>query len=205
MKIIYEADKYETLDNIKYVSETIINRLYSTFESIEQEAALVEKKSYENSSKHFNPETMDESYGIEEAYHEGVSHYLIHNEMKNEFLNSSITWIFHLFEKDCNRLLGTSNGNEKIAQLKSIGIDTSAGSFWSKCNNELRLVANTIKHGKGSSSIKLKAMKPNLFKQGITGASEDEIQLTISHVEGYIKSLNDFWKSFFSLAHPEHK
>ena len=133
------------------------------------------------------------------------NHYLIHNEMKNEFLNSAITWLFHLFEKNCNRILNTTDGNEKKKELENIGIDTSANSLWLTCNHELRLIANTIKHGKGNSSEELKIIKPNYFKQGAWGVSEDEVQLTIEIVEHYINTSNDFWVSFFSLALPEYE
>lgn len=200
LKKLYEIDKLEVLKNIQYVSETIIRRLYSTFDSIEQESEFVEEKAYEKSYQFFDPETMDETHGKEEAYHERVSYYLIHNEMKNEFLNSSITWIFHLFEKDCNRIFGTPNGNSKEAILQRLGINTSVNSVWSKCNSELRLIANTIKHGKGGSSAKLKLSKPNLFKQGLIGASDCEIQLTISDVKSYLNALTEFWGLFFNLA-----
>lgn len=47
---------------------------------------------------------MDETHGMDEAYHEGVNHFLVHTQMKQEFLNSSITWIFHQFEKDCSQV-----------------------------------------------------------------------------------------------------
>ncbi len=199
---IYEHDKYDILNNLKYVSETIIKRLFSTFESIEQEANDAEKVAYEKSSQFFNPETMDETFGMDEAYHEGVEHYIIHNEMKNEFLNSSITWLFHLFEKDCNRVFITQDGKEKKRIIESLGIDTSTGSQWSKCNSELRLIANTIKHGKGSSSRQLKSIKPNYFVKNILGVSDDKIQITIDDIEYYIENIKGFWVSFFNSAIP---
>lgn len=202
MNQLYEHDKYEILNNLKYVSETIIKRLYSTFDSIKQEANEIEKTAYEKSSKFFNPETMDETFGMDEAYHEGIEHYIIHDEMKNEFLNSSITWVFHLFEKDCNRVFKVTDGNEKKKIIENLGIDTSAGSQWSKCNSELRLIANTIKHGKGSSSTQLKTIKPNLFKQSISGVSDDEIQLTINDIEYYIENMKGFWMLFFNSVIP---
>lgn len=86
LKRFSENDKYETLENIKYVSETIIKRLYSSFDSIEEESKSVEEKAYKESSAYFDPDTMDETLGMDEAYHEGVNHYLVHTQMKQEFL-----------------------------------------------------------------------------------------------------------------------
>ena len=205
LNILYENDKYETLNNLKYVSDTIIQRLYSTFDCIAQEADLVEEKAYEKSAQYFDPETMDETYGMEEAFHEGVNHFLIHDAMKNEFLNSSVTWIFHLFEKDCNRIFATDNGDKKKKILENLGIDISSSSLWIKCNLELRLVANTIKHGKGTSSVKLQAIRPDLFKANMFGTSDHEIQLTINDIKKYLSELTLFWESFFNLALPSNR
>jgi len=204
LKHLYENDKRETLDNIRYVSETIIKRLYTSFNSIEEESKSVEEQAYQKSSDYFNPETMDETHGMEEAYHEGIDHYIVHTQMKQEFLNSSITWIFHQFEKHCTRIFDTNDGNkEKI--LNNLGIDTSSKSKWGKCNNELRLLANTIKHGEGRSSKELKVLRPNLFKETIFGASEYEVEVSIEDIEGYVDHLLEFWTVFFSAVLPEYK
>lgn len=205
MKHIYENDKSETFNNIRYVSETIVKRLYSSFDSIDEESKSVEAQAYQKSSRYFNPDTMDESHGMEEAFHEGVNHYIVHTQMKQEFLNSSITWIFHQFEKDSIRIFGTIDGNEKKNLLEKLGIDTSETSLWSTCNNELRLLANTIKHGEGSSSRKLKVLRPDLFKEQMFGVSECEIESSIIDVEYYVGRLLEFWEVFFNAALPEYE
>lgn len=205
MKRIYESDKYETIESINYVSETIIKRLYSSFDSIDEESKAVEEKAYEKSSGYFNPDTMDETHGMEEAYHEGVNHYIVHTQMKQEFLNSSITWLFHQFEKDCTRIFDTNDGNKKKRMLEGLGIDTSGSSLWLKCNNELRLLANTIKHGEGNSSKKLKVLRPDLFKETVFEVSEHEIEASIKDVECYVSCLLRFWEAFFCAALPEYE
>ena len=205
MNNLYESDKYETIEGINYVSGTIIHRLYSSFDSIDEESKAIEKQAYEKSSQYFDPDAMDETHGMEEACHEGVNHYIVHNQMKQEFLNSSITWLFHQFEKDCTRIFNTENGAEKKNILNGLGIDTSDSSSWSKCNRELRLLANTIKHGEGGSSKKLKALRPELFKKTMFGVSEYEIEVSIKDVECYTNHLLRFWEGFFSAVLPEHE
>ena len=78
MKHFSEIDKHETLENIKYVSETIIKRLYANFDSIEEESKSVDEEAYRKSSISFDPDTMDETHGMYEAYYEGVNHFLVH-------------------------------------------------------------------------------------------------------------------------------
>lgn len=203
MRNLSEYDKHETFANIKYVSETIIKRLYSSFDSIDDESKSVEEEAYRISSLYFDPDTMDETHGMDEAYHEGVNHYLVHTHMKQEFLNSSITWVFHHFEKDCSRLFETNDGNKKKNILLNLGIDTSEASPWSKCNNELRLLANAIKHGEGESSVKLETLRPDLFKRSFFLQSNFEIETSIYDVEHYISALIEFWEAFFNAALPK--
>ena len=200
MKTLYEHDKNLAIENIQYVSKTIINRLYTTFDSIEGESKAVEAEALEKSSRSFNPDTMDETHGLEEAYHEGVHHFLIHSQMKQEFINSAFTWIFHLFEKECNRVFDNSNGDDKKKILQDNGIDTSAGSLWEKCNSQLRLISNTIKHGEGKSSRKLFKLRPDLFKENMSEISKSEIEPTIEELELFLDYMCEFWEEFFSAV-----
>ncbi|TOQ04158.1 hypothetical protein, partial [Vibrio parahaemolyticus] len=195
LKYLYEIDKIDTINNVKYVSDTIIKRLYSSFDSIDAESKVVEETAYQNSAKSFDPETMDETHGLEEAFHEGVSHYLIHTHMKQEFLNSSITWLFHQFERDCTRIFQTEDGNTKKSKLTTLNVDTSPNSKWKICNSELRDLANAIKHGEGKSLNRLKSAQPNLFKSGT-----NQIEVKVTDVERYTKALLDFWTDFFNAA-----
>ncbi|MCD9477807.1 hypothetical protein [Photobacterium phosphoreum] len=195
MKHLYEIEKIDTINNVSYISDTIIKRLYSSFDSIDAESQAVEVAAYQNSAKNFDPETMDETYGLEEAFHEGVSHYLVHMQMKQEFLNSSITWLFHQFERDCTRIFQTEDGNVKKDTLNALNVDTSQLSSWKTCNSELRDLANAIKHGEGHSLTRLKSTKPNLFKSGT-----NQIEVKVTDVEGYTRNLLDFWGEFFDAA-----
>lgn len=195
MKHLYEIDKIDTINNVRYVSDTIINRLYSSFDSIEAESQAVEAAAYQNSAKNFNLETMDESHGLDEAFHDGVSHYLVHTHMKQEFLNSSITWLFHQFERDCTHIFQTEDGNVKKKLLNALNVDTSQQSSWKICNSELRDLANAIKHGEGHSLTRLKSTKPNVFKYGT-----NQIEVKVTDVEGYTRNLLDFWSDFFNAS-----
>jgi hypothetical protein len=203
LKRLYEIDKIETINNIKYVSDTIIKRLYSSFDSIESEAQLVEEKAYQKSSQYFDPETMDETHGMEEAFHQGVSHYIVHTQMKQEFINSSITWLFHQFERDCTRIFQTEDGNKKKDKLAELNLNTSLNSPWKICNKELRDLANAIKHGEGNSLNRLKPTRPDLFKKNPDGSITNEVVVTTADIEKYTNTLLDFWGDFFNATIPE--
>lgn len=197
-----EADKYYILETIEAFSKTIYNRLLPTFESLEEEAKEIERKSLEKAKKTFHPDVMDEADVYENAYHDGVSHYLLYKDMKIDFLNSAVTWLFHMFEKDCTRIFKTTSGDKKKEQLVELSIDTAKGSLWKNNNHELRHLANTIKHGDGWSCEELKKIRPDLFKDHLGEKSPTEIEVPLQDFESYINDMKKFWELFFSKTIP---
>lgn len=193
-----EADKYRILETIELISNTIIVRLLPTFNIIEEEAKKVEEKKLSELSENFNSEYMDEGCVYEDAYHEGVNHYLMHHEMKKEFLNNTITWLFHIFEKDCDYIFKGLDGNGRKKYLSDLGIEIDNNSLWFKNNKELRLLANAIKHGNGDSARELKKFRPDFFKEECNYLSEINIDVSVDELEKYIHSMKNFWNCFFS-------
>ena len=200
MKYLYESDKIKILDRIDAISKTINNRLLPTFDSIEKEAKEVGEKKFEDLSARFHPDYMDEGSVYEEAFDEEVCHYLLHREMKKEFMNSTVTWLFHLFEKDCSEIFKTNNGDNKKEELANLSIDTGTNSNWDLCNTELRLIANVIKHGKGQSFDKLKLRKPSVIKSSHGFISDAEIVISVVDLNSYIIAMQQFWNEFFEKA-----
>lgn len=200
MKHLYEYDKIEIISRVESVLSTLEGRLLPTFNAIENEAKNVEKDELDRLSRSFDPDYMDEADVYERAFHAGVEHYSVHSDMKREFLKSSAVWLFHLFEKDCTYVFGTEDGNEKRRVLSQLPIDVSDGSDWFKCNRELRLLANAIKHGAGDSLDKLKKVRPELFADKLSIFSDDKIELGPDDLSGYGESMKRFWESFFDAA-----
>lgn len=197
MNHIYEIDKITILERIEAVTKTISDRLLPTFENIETEAKELSERKLQELSRHFNPDTMDESVFFEQAYHRGVDHYIIQEKMKIEFLKSSITWLFHLFEKDCTYIFNTEDGDQKRHILTTLEIDVSNRSNWYKCNKELRYLANSIKHGKGSSFEKLKELRPDLINESDNLLSNSSIIVDISVISDYSECIKSFWNILF--------
>ena len=95
-------------------------------------------------------------------------------------------------------------------RLKEYGIDIKKFACWSKID-ELRLVANTVKHAEGSSSQKLRNIRPDLFKNpylsGFLGLPVpnpqifqplfgDDLYVSLQDVKGYRDQLIQFWEKF---------
>ena len=198
MKHLYESDKNEILGRIDAVSNTINGRLLPTFNSIEEEARVAGEKELEALSANFNPEFIDEGSVYEQAYDEEIYYFYLHDEMRKEFLNSSITWLFHLFEKDCSDVFNTNDVNAKKSELSALLMSTETNSNWDLCNTELRLIANVIKHGKGRSLDDLKRRRPDLIKSFHGHLSDAEVEITVDDLNSYISSMKAFWSEFFN-------
>lgn len=200
MKHLYESDKIEILERIDSISKTINDRLIPTFDLLEDEAKALGKKRFEKLSADFHPDFMDEASVYEQAFDEDIYHYYLHSEMRREFVNSSITWLFHLFEKDCGKIFQTSDGNNNKSELEKLSINAGEGSLWDICNTELRLIANTIKHGQGQSFEKLKSRKPETIKSFNGFLSDGKIEITSEDLNCYISAMKNFWQEFFQKA-----
>ena len=93
-------------------------------------------------------------------------------------------------------------------RLKECGIHITEFSSWPKID-ELRLVANTAKHGEGDSSHKLREIRPDMFQNPhISGFSEfisgsasqvfqplvgEGLYVTVQDIRDYRDHLVRFW------------
>jgi len=195
----YDSHKNHIFYKIDAVQSTIFDRLLPVYNNIEAEAETVAKAKYDELGKNFNPETMYESDVIEKAWEEGGEHYILQHAMKTEFLLSTATWLFHLFEKDCRAMCPNlyNKAEELKTKFEEMGINCDNQSDWYKTNTELRLVANAIKHGEGNSSQRLKAIKPEYFDTQSSYLTDSKIEITHQDIQSYIEHMKSFWSSFF--------
>ena len=196
----YPIDKILTIERIDTVIDTIKLRLIPTFDLIEEEAKEIERKKLDELYKNFNPDTMDIGSCYEDAHSEAASHYAIHNEMKQEFLNHQATLLFHIFEKDCKKMFPELLGNDLKEKLQLIGISTENNSPWYKINKELRLISNVIKHSTGSSYNDLKKLRGDLFKNNFGFLLKSDIEISLNDIEVYGNEMKNFWIEFFDIA-----
>ncbi len=196
----YDKHKKDIIDRIDVVINTVQLRLLPTFDNIEEEANQVEKTKLNELNTNFNPYTMDEYLCYEEAHSEGAMHYFIYKEMKQEFLNHQATLLFHLFEKDCQKIFENLSGDEKKEFLIELGINISPESNWMKTNKELRFLANAIKHGNGNSFEKLKELRPDLTQDTFHFFFDSKIEITIEELSNYANQMKNFWEDFFEKA-----
>lgn len=183
-----EIVKLEIEDEINGFERTTLERLFNSFDSIEEEAADNRKSFLDTKARSFNPDTDDEACIEEDAYFKEINHIFIEQELKQEFLNSIATWLFHLFERQKKRVLGSDKTDILKPQLAADGYCLDSCQDWITLNKELRFVANAIKHGHESDAGKtLRVKYPSLIDNNL-------IKLSKLDIERYIKALRVFWE-----------
>lgn len=153
------------------------NDILPTFDHarLEKEAKELEKMEYERLSKSFYGEENGEAVA-EKALDVAISHYNLMNKLKQGLLNLFAVGLYHLLEQQLFRfhrrvLLKPEEENdgnllnisEVKARLKINGIELERFSGWGNID-ELRYLANTIKHTEGYSSEQLKGRRPDFFE-----------------------------------------
>ncbi|AVQ86487.1 hypothetical protein C7R88_03655 [Plesiomonas shigelloides] len=183
-----EIVKIKVEDEINGFETTTLERLFNSFDSIESEAAAKRKAFIDSKARNFNPDIDDEGCIQEDAYFEELNYIFIEQNLKQEFLNSTATWLFHLFERQKKRVLGSDKTDILKPKLAADGYVLDSCHNWSVLNKELRMAANAIKHGqKSDAARKLSADYPDLVDR-------DGVKLSKHDIERYINALRMFWE-----------
>lgn len=182
-----ERIKLQLEDEIDGFERTTINRLLGSFANIESEAAEKRKSFLERKSRSFNPDRDDEACIEEDGYFEELNYVCIETALKQEYINSIVTWLFHLFERQKKRTFGSDKTDVIKPLLSQNSYNLDCCTDWNTLNKELRFAANAIKHGPESeSAIKLFSGYPNLV-------DNDCVVMSKSDIERYLVALRNFW------------
>lgn len=185
-------DIQKEIDDFKLV---VFDRLLLSFSEIDNEAKLKSDKFLYKASNNFDPDFHDEALIYEDAYFVQINYESTHYSLKQDFLNLSAVWLYHIFERRFVDLFNApSPKKEKLSfeqRLERSKIFNSAYDFkvcnnWLTINKELRLLANSVKHGFGQSFTELNSKYPNLIVNSKIIVKENDIQR-------YIISMKNFW------------
>lgn len=218
----------------RYVRENIIpyfellekafsQRILPTFETVESEAEQISNKKWEQLIHQPGDPDEDLSDLEEEALEEGISYYITMMGIRQGLLNIFTVGLWHLFEQNLffihrRELLLPQEENkaelfelgEIKRRLKQTGIDIEKFRSWDKLE-ELRLVANTVKHADGRSATQLKKRRPDIFTppddrddpfwryapppaQVFKPLAGEDLYLTPKEIGSYFQAITDFWE-----------
>ena len=216
---------HQSLEELQYYASVFQDRIAPAFDGLEDEAKRIEDEEYERLGQFVDPENADPSYGAEEAYFKGVDFYLANDAVRQGLFNLMIAGLFHLLEQQAQYLatrilsnpLIQPDGSGGFHQLKSLlarefHINIESFRCWAQLK-ELRLVANTVKHGDGRSSDELKALNPALFKDPNDPLPQfyglplrplvgEGLRLTSDHFKDYKTCVETFWSELTDALVP---
>ena len=161
---------------------------------------------------------------IDAAMHAGVDHYTMMKGIIQGIVNLFTIGLFHLFEQQLlyfhrtELLMRHEEDNPDLLKLdkakeillRDYKIDIERFSAWGKVN-ELRLVANTVKHADGTSAEKLKTLRPELFRhpefdrdsrrsglaitpgQVFQPMAGQDVYITVDEFNLYVEAVKHFW------------
>ncbi len=208
-------------------TDSIESRVLPAFDTIEPEADTVVEKEWERLGSIWS-EDSDMGDHAERAYEAGIDYYQSLEAVRQSLVNITATAMYHLFEQQVfffhrKQVLQPEDENnikrinmmEFKKHLNSSGISIEALSTWSKVE-ELKVVANVIKHADGRSADDLRSLRPDLFSRrallrnplfecGNIYRSDvfmplagQDIYLTIDDLRTYCSALVSFWQEFAS-------
>jgi hypothetical protein len=202
--------------------EVLEHRLLPTFTDIESEANEKAEREWERLGSLPARDDIDMSDLAEKAFQTGLAHYEMMTDLRQGLQNMFATALFHLYEQQVmffhrRELLHPSEENDPKLfnpsvfreRLQKYGIDITKFQCWLDLE-ELRLLANTVKHAEGDSAKKLHTLRPDLFERPSFGLSllgkrsspprvysplmGEDVYVSVQDLRRFANSVEQFWK-----------
>ncbi len=207
--------------------DSIIDRVLPAFDNIDEEAEKVAEQEYTRIGNLSANEYVDIEKIAESAQDAGIEYHELLSRAKQGLMNIATAGLYHLFEQQLlffyrRQVLHTSQENDtKLFKLKELktrlasgGIDIEKLPSWPKIN-ELRLVANTVKHGEGDSAEQLRDIRQDLFIHPSLRSNDflannphytiympmsgEDIFVEVNDFQKYKDAVLGFWEEFSTL------
>jgi hypothetical protein len=178
--------RVSSIPSLEMFSSAVSADVLAGFSDLEKRAEEVPDAEYKRliSSYSWDDSTSEEELW-EIAREKGLSFFLMMSDFRQATVNLLVVGLFHLFEQQLHHIAtdGLFSGLPRLEDTmlsktedwyrKHLEIDFQSYPGWDVIANELRLLANAIKHGEGNSAAKLRDLKPDLFRSPY--ASDDGI------------------------------
>lgn len=209
-----------------YYMDVYIKKVAVVFNNLEEEANEVAQSYYEDLGQYFDPDRHDYEDYADLAFEKGLEYYEAVSLVR---YNNKLMWIstiYQFWEQQVRKFLydeisqsGYTLFDEKgkeidfrrycangVREIKeefiSFGQNLEELECWSTIE-ELRLLANVIKHGEGGAATKLEKLRPDFFKSEITESNlmksyrtvlnEQVLNIKDSDFMKYKEALQSFW------------
>lgn len=208
------------------LADALEERLLPAFENLNAEADQIEEQHWKMLCSLPGDENVDMASLAESAFDVGLTHYLMMKGLRQGIINMMAAAIYHLFEQQMMEfhkrgiLQVAEERNKSLHRLPvawkrllEYGADVKSFSCWPTID-ELRLVANTVKHAEGDSASELHSKRPELFvapeickdieidsSVNVSAPLIGEgLYISESDVVRYKEAVVDFWGMLHELA-----
>lgn len=212
------------LPELSFLQRTVLSRVLPAFDNIEAEAESAEEEAWERLSAVAGPDS-DHAALAEQARDAGVDRYLMMKSVRQATVNLFAVAVHHLVEQqqlfllrrelltldeaDQHALLKT---RELITRSSAAGVDIESLDGWQELE-ELRFVANAVKHAEGPAVDLLRSRRPDLFEHPSVrelGASlslgarrkvyrplfGEDLFVTDADLKRYFRVAEQFWRAY---------
>jgi hypothetical protein len=217
---MYSHDFRTTVD---YFANTLTKKIIPGFENISEEANEVEQEAFDRLGENVDPERYDPADYVDAARDAGISFYIMADRMRQGVINLFAAGLYHLFEQRFLKfhrqelLSYREDGNLSLVNWKeaekrlqeNYGINIKGFASWSKVD-ELRLLANTVKHADGGSCEELKSLRPDLFisphlekdgyainlvqiREVFQPLAGEDLYVSVKEFANYVEAVKQFW------------
>ena len=209
---------------IKGIAKIFIEKLFPTFNSIDEEAEEYSENLFESICQSIGDENSDPSDAAEYARDKGIEYYQTLSLAKYGFTAFSISLLYHFWEQQIRKFLfgeWRKNGYKidfkeftKITYdiihiegfLLEYVVDIETFDSWGKLD-ELRLLNNAVKHGSTKNLLRLKAKNKKLFHDWVftddetlrhidSCILEEILDISEANFKEYSDVLINFWEEF---------
>jgi hypothetical protein len=207
---------------IKVLDDALEQRFLPAFKNIKEEANEVAKKAFERMGQVPSADGDPGDYA-EDAWDEGVDHYVKLDSLRQGFLNLYAVFCYHSFEQQFFRFYdwqrwGPSdeadrnllNWEDACKWIGVEGIELERFETWPKIK-ELRILANVAKHAEGRSADELRKVRPDMLIPPGSRLQEQDMDdvvkrlrvaqplsgeglyMGVEELSSYIRALIAFW------------
>lgn len=214
------------LAEITLLREGALERVLPGFaeEMIDRDAEAAEEKAWEQLCEVAGPDS-DPANLAEQARDAGVDRFLMLKSLRQALMNLFAVALHHLVEQQQLFLLRREmlplaeqdqhallKSREFITRSRKLGVDVTTLNGWDDLD-ELRHVANAVKHAEGQAVALLRSRRPDLFvaptlRQTHPEASlarfskvykplfGDDLYVSASDLQRYFRRALEFWNSY---------
>lgn len=185
--------------------ETIISLLEDCilreFNDIEEQSEKASDEAWGAAMSQPGTGEEDPSDFVDEAIEAGVSTYQLLSGLRQGMINFFAAAIYQCFRQQLDAF---HNTNPRRFSLLHVSYEKDVQA-WNDINGELRLVANTAKHGEGPSSQALQKIRPDLFRppDGEPASFDtmfgNQLYVSMQDLTHYRDLIVSFWKEYTKI------